>query len=29
MALDLAACERKARKAVKGFWSNRASATLK
>ena len=28
MALDLAAYERKARKAVKGFWSNRASATV-
>ena len=29
MALDLAAYERKARKAVKGFWSNRLNASLK
>ena len=28
MALDLASYEPKARKAVKGFWSNRASATV-
>ena len=29
MALDLASYEPKARKAVKGFWSNRSNATLK
>ena len=29
MALDLSAYERKARKAVRSFWSNRSTATLK